>query len=92
MPNHVHAVLQTLPGQELSKILHSWKSFTAKMARTLLGGKGEFWQKESYDHLVRDAQDLEHCIRYVLNNPAAAGLRDWPWVGSRNTAREGGAT
>lgn len=29
MLNHVHAVVEPLPGRELSKILHSWKSFTA---------------------------------------------------------------
>jgi len=34
---------------------------------------------------VRDEQDLSHHIAYVLQNPLAAGLIDWPWVG-RGTA------
>ena len=87
MPNHVHAVLRTYPGRDLSKILLSWKGFTGKKARETLGtvGDGDFWQKEPYDHLVRDEQDLSHHIAYVLQNPLAAGLIDWPWVG-RNTA------
>ncbi|MFM9994257.1 MAG: transposase [Phycisphaerales bacterium] len=82
MPNHVHAALRPHADQELSKILLSWKGFTGKRAREMLGGQGAFWQKESYDHIVRDARDLDRSIRYILANPAAAGLVDWPWVGA----------
>jgi REP element-mobilizing transposase RayT len=83
MPNHVHAVLRTHPGCDLSRIILSWKGFSGKRAREILGdvGGGAFWQKEAYDHLVRDSADLAHQISYVLRNPAAAGLGDWPWVG-----------
>ncbi len=93
MPNHVHAVVRTFTGHDLSKILQSWKGFTGKKARELLGttGQGEFWQKEPYDHLIRDDQDLAHHIHYVLNNPASAGLHNWPWVG-RGTAFPGGVS
>jgi REP element-mobilizing transposase RayT len=91
MPNHVHAVLRTYPGRDLSMILLSWKGFTGKKARETLNtrGQGEFWQKEPYDHLVRDAADLSHQINYVLQNPVKAGLKDWTWVG-RGTALLGG--
>jgi len=63
--------------------LLSWKGFTGKRAHEILNtvGGGAFWQKESYDHLVRDEQDLFHHVEYVLTNPGMAGLRDWPWVG-----------
>jgi REP element-mobilizing transposase RayT len=83
MPNHVHAVLQPFPGRELSLILLSWKGYTGKKAREILDmrGAGEFWQKESYDHIVRDEEDFARQVQYVLDNPAAAGLRDWPWIG-----------
>ena len=80
MPNHVHAVVQPTSRHELSGILHSWKSFTANEANGILGRAGEFWQKESYDHLVRDAADLERTIRYVQENPVSAGLINWCWV------------
>jgi hypothetical protein len=30
MPNHAHVVCRLLPGQELSKVLQGWKSFTAR--------------------------------------------------------------
>ena len=58
MPNHVHVVLRILPGQDLAKVLHSWKSFTAKMANQMLRRDGAFWQREYYDHLVRDEHEF----------------------------------
>jgi Rad3-related DNA helicase/REP element-mobilizing transposase RayT len=81
MPSHVHAVVQPHEGFELSAILHSWKSFTANKANQLLQRSGEFWQTESYDHLVRDEEDLRHCITYAYDNPDAAGYEDWKWRG-----------
>ncbi|MFN8218612.1 MAG: transposase [Fimbriimonadales bacterium] len=75
MPNHVHAVVQPAPGQDLSNILHSWKSFTAHA----MGG-GDVWQSEYYDHVVRGPGDLVSQVRYVAENPGKAGLTDWPWV------------
>jgi REP element-mobilizing transposase RayT len=83
MPNHVHAVVRCFPGRAVSGVVQSWKGYTGKKAWEILGraGAGAFWQKEPYDHLVRDEEDLGRCIRYVLKNPAAAGLTNWPWVG-----------
>ncbi|MEK7698978.1 MAG: transposase [Planctomycetota bacterium] len=75
MPNHVHAVLTPKSPHTLSSILHSWKSFTAKEANSLLGRKGcKFWQRESYDHLVRDEDDFFLACNYTVNNPVKAGL------------------
>ena len=80
MPNHVHVVCEPLSPHGLSLISHSWKSFTAKEANRLLNRTGVFWQKESYDRVVRDEADLARTIRYVQDNPTRAGLRNWPWV------------
>ncbi len=84
MPNHVHAVVRPLPGWTLSKILQSWKGFTAHEANRSLGRQGQtFWQAESYDHMIRDDEDLHHCCRYTTMNPVDARLceqpEDWPW-------------
>ena len=81
MPNHVHAVLQPLPGFELPGIVHSWKSFTAKEANCLIGRTGQLWQPEPYDHLIRDEEDFQNQVEYVLANPVRAGLKNWKWVG-----------
>jgi REP element-mobilizing transposase RayT len=69
MPNHVHALVTPLPGHELSDILHSWKSFTANQINRLLGVSGAFWQKESFDHIVRSPDSMENFRRYIRDNP-----------------------
>lgn len=79
MPNHVHVIVQPFPGHSLSSILHSWKSFSAKEANRLLSRTGTFWQRESYDHLVRNREDLDRCILYVWENPEKAGYKGWKW-------------
>jgi 1-hydroxy-2-methyl-2-(E)-butenyl 4-diphosphate synthase len=82
MPNHVHAVIRPTEGQNLEKILHAWKSFTAKKANELLGLNGAFWQEEYYDHLVRDGEDFRHQVKYVLLNPVK-GNASGEWTGSK---------
>ena len=36
---------------------------------------GAFWQKESYDTLLHDRNDLNRVIAYTENNPIKAGAR-----------------
>ena len=81
MPNHVHVIFQPMQTWTLAKIIHSWKSFTVHRANKLLGRAGEFWQRESYDHLIRDSNEMERISRYIANNPAKAKLGHWAWVG-----------
>ena len=76
MPNHVHAVFTTFPGHFLDKILHSWKSFTANQANRILGLTSPFWQREYYDRLVRNGTERNRFIRYVVDNPVRANLRN----------------
>jgi REP element-mobilizing transposase RayT len=83
MPNHLHVIVQSLDNWALPHIIHSWKSFTAKQANRILQRTGEFWQREYYDHIVRNGEDLARIVRYVLENPGRAGLPNWPWVGTK---------
>jgi len=98
MPNHVHVVVRLFPGQELARIVKTWKNFSAKAANQVLGRKGRFWQREYYDRLIRNGDELDRAIRYVVENSTKAGLRNWTWVWSadgvvRATAgQEAGAT
>ena len=80
MPNHVHAVLQPHEPFELASILHTWKSYSAQVANRALRRKGSFWQREYYDHLIRDGDELGRAISYTAENPLKAGLREWKWV------------
>lgn len=88
MPNHVHMVCtpRTMVDNDyhsLSAILHALKSYTAHEANRILARRGAFWQQESYDHVVRDDEELRRVVTYVLNNPVKARLVDdphnWPW-------------
>jgi 1-hydroxy-2-methyl-2-(E)-butenyl 4-diphosphate synthase len=81
MPNHVHVILHPSGDIQLEKIVHSWKSFTAKKANELSGKNGGFWQEEYYDHVVRDGEDFKNQVRYVLENPRK-GNAPGEWTGS----------
>ena len=87
MPNHVHAIVRPMEGWTLPALLKSWKGYTARLGNRALGRAGAFWQPESYDHLLRDGTELCAAVRYVLNNPEAAGLLRWPWRGCSERLR-----
>jgi putative transposase len=58
----------------LAVVMHSLKSYTSHEANRLLGRSGPFWQHESYDHWVRDDDELERIVEYINLNPVRAGL------------------
>ena len=80
MPNYVHVVARIFVNYSLASVVHSWKSFTGKKANDLLGCQGAFWQREYYDHLIRNENEFQRAIQYVADNPVKAGLKNWPWV------------
>lgn len=81
MPNHVHVMFTPRSGESLSKILHSWKSFSANRANSVMGKSGPFWQREYFDRAIRNEEHFEAAIEYIHNNPVKAGLcqtsADW---------------
>ena len=99
MPNHVHAMVETMPGHPLDEVLHSWKSFTSTKVNRILGRTGQFWQPEYYDRFIRDDDHYARTLRYIEENPVKARLvakaEDWrwssAWQGRRSEAREPGA-
>ena len=88
MPNHVHAIVRPKVGWPLSSILKTWKGYAARRANRVLGRGGAFWQPETYDRLLRDGAEFCAAVGYVLNNPEAAGLREWRWRGCSEQARK----
>ena len=82
MANHVHVLL--FPLVPASRLLKSLKGHTAREANKLLGRTGEpFWQRESYDHWVRNPEEFQRIAAYIHNNPVKAGLaaspEDYAW-------------
>ena len=74
MPNHVHVLVRAGDAKDLSKHLHSWKSYTAHQLNKRLKRSGTVWQDESFDHIVRSVPHLEHFRIYIEENPRKAGL------------------
>jgi putative transposase len=79
MPNHVHTLIYPIiqPDGDIYPIAHityTWKKFTAYQINKTLNQKGSLWQQESYDHLVKDENELYHILEYIMDNPVDAGL------------------
>ncbi len=55
----------------------NWKKFVA-------GKHGVDWQRDFFDHRLRDHHELEEKTSYILMNPVRKGLcervDDWLWV------------
>jgi len=94
MPNHVHFLADTsiqldrpeiIDEQnldthytQLDDILHLFKGNTAYYANQAIGCKGKFWQKDSYDHYVRNEKEWNNIVHYILQNPVKAGFVNQP--------------
>lgn len=86
MPNHVHLVVNVWQ-TPLAKLPNLWKGRSAHDANQLLGRRGTFWQRESFDTLIRDSDHLARAIRYTEGNPTKAVLvrdtKQWRWSSAR---------
>ena len=84
MPNHIHGILSitgvgarhaspkiTGPKQRsLGAIVGSFKSAVTKRVNTLRGAQGRsIWQRNYYEHVIRDDDDLGVLREYIVNNP-----------------------
>ena len=94
MPSHFHWVFhprtewvqrQTSDEKRTprERIMQSIKGYSANQCNGLLGFHGEFWQDESYDHVVRNDEEMWRIIEYIEQNPVKAKLvinpQDWRW-------------
>ena len=75
MPNHVHVLVTPAADEDLEKLCFSWKRFSGGSINEHLDRRGEFWQPESFDHIVRSAAALRRIQDYIAENPRKAGLR-----------------
>ncbi|HRY83218.1 MAG TPA: hypothetical protein P5533_01145 [Candidatus Cloacimonadota bacterium] len=89
MPNHVHVLIDPAIHEDgdiypISHVTYTWKRFTATAINRVLTKSGSFWQQESYDHLIRDADEFDRVLGYLIDNPVKAGLvNDWTeWSGT----------
>ena len=78
MPTHIHIVIHLLEKKSLSKLMRSFKIFTARNINMILGKTGKFWQDQYYEHKIRKDESLWNIVDYCHNNPVRKGLVDDP--------------
>jgi REP-associated tyrosine transposase len=65
MPDHCHLILAGLnPSANLSAMMRAFKGHAAAMMRRL--GIHAVWQKNFYDHIIRNAEDLSASTVYLF--------------------------
>jgi putative transposase len=74
MPNHVHGIiiLTDHDGKRhpLSEIVRAFKSFSARRINGLRNTQGvPVWQRNYYEHIIRNEQEHERIYNYILSNP-----------------------
>lgn len=77
MPNHLHGIIFLSPRQfsddkplTLGEIVRAFKAVTTRNVRQ--NGRPDFaWQRNYFEHVVRDEQDLFRIRQYIANNPAS---------------------
>ena len=77
MPDHLHAILALARDPGMQTVIKNWKKYVA-------GKHGVGWQRDFFDHRLRDHHELAEKTGYVLMNPVRDGLceraEDWVWV------------
>lgn len=74
MPNHVHLLIVPTT-RELELCMKRIKGSSATFCNRILGRRGTFWQADTFDHIVRNVEQLEKYRKYIRDNPAQAGVK-----------------
>lgn len=74
MPNHIHGILlfanDRTRGLPLGRIVAAFKTITTReINRSRNFPRRQFWQKDFYEHVVRDERDMARIREYIVNNP-----------------------
>ena len=76
MPNHVHGVIivnedETSAKVPLAQVVSAFKSLSAIKCNRILGRADRpFWQRNYYERIVRNEDELNRVRQYIRDNPA----------------------
>ncbi len=77
MPDHLHTLVSFPKVESMPQVIRSWKHYLSKQQHLE-------WQRDYFDHRVRDHSNLQEKAVYIRQNPVRAGLvakpDDWPYV------------
>lgn len=83
MPNHIHGMIivgatlvvaqnnraGTRPAPTLGEIVGSFKSLCVHKCVTNHFNIGKLWQRNYYEHIIRNEGELDRVREYIINNP-----------------------
>jgi len=104
MPNHIHGILivgatlvvahdnraGTRPAPTLGKIVGSFKSRCVRKCIQNRLNVDKLWQRNYYEHIIRDEKDLNKIREYIINNPITWELDDENPENIKRAIRRGG--
>ena len=70
MPNHIHMIIQITGGHggpPLQKIIQCFKSATTN--KYFVYNKGNLWQRNYYEHVIRNEKEYYLIKQYIKDNP-----------------------
>lgn len=84
MPNHLHVIFilediqeggsrtaPTVSRKPLGRLIGAFKTMSTKQINLQRNTSGEIlWQRNYYEHIIRNEKSLEEIREYILNNPA----------------------
>jgi len=77
MPDHLHAIIAFPREPGMKTTMADWKRYVAVKYNVQ-------WQRDFFDHRLRDEHQLNEKTSYILANPVRKGLcqrpEDWKWV------------
>ncbi len=88
MPDHLHILIGAgESGKTLGEICGTFKSLSTRAYWQWHAGK--LWQRQFFDHIIRNEEDFFECFNYIKLNPVRKGLTEtsdqWPYTGSKDT-------
>lgn len=91
MPDHLHGLISFPTDRSMCKVIYDWKESAARRADI-------FWQRDFFDHRLRNDEHYIEKANYIRMNPVRKGLagtsETWPYVwpkkiGTEKTAGQG---
>ncbi len=77
MPNHIHLLIKPSPELTLKEVMSGIKRKSAFRINSKMNVKGSLWQREYYDRLIRNYDELQTICQYINDNPKNLDYADF---------------
>lgn len=77
MPDHLHLLVSFPTAESMPSVVRAWKHYLAAK-------HGVEWQRDFFDHRLRNHESLDEKAHYIRHNPVRAGLvidpAEWKFI------------